>query len=397
MTQTIILFDVDGVLITPHGYRQASEATMKVFLDQLGQPHWQPDPALYEQFESYMITSEWDMMPFLLCAFLDHAANILQPSVAWKTFDEAADDIRGIPGLPPPFGLPEIIDQIGKIVNGQSGSPASWVMRAKDSSNFPFPMLRSHPVLEYLLGDTRHIQKSVTMRTFQEHIIGSTLFEEYYHLDAKFNVPSFLTEYDTCPVTADTLTLLNQRAESGQVYLCLYTARPSMPPAGISSNGDGAYSPEAEQVFDLINLSKCYMSAYGKVHWLAQHCDFDPEDLLKPSPVQALSAISYHFAADEVTALMWAQEIYRAYLDKDISEVHTPTHLPKNLVLHVFEDSPNGLRGGAQAAEILRFLGIQVELHLYGISQHPAKQATLRAQGGDVYEDVNQAIRAALT
>ena len=397
MTQTIILFDVDGVLITPHGYRKACDSTMKVFLDQLGQPHWLPDLLLYEQFESHMITSEWDMIPLLLCAFLEHAANILQPSESWTNFDYAAADIRSVPNLPHPMDLAGTIDQIGKIVNGQSGTPSGWVLKTKNEDRFPFPMLRNHPVLEYLLNDTRHIENSLTMRVFQEHIIGSKLFEEYYGLQAQHNAVNYLTEYDVCPVTAETKTLLNQKSEAGEIYLSLYTARPSMPPAGIPSNGDGAYSPEAEQALDLIPLSKIYMSAYGKVHWLSQHCDFDSEELLKPSPVQALSAISYHFVDDEVKALMWAQEVYRAYLDGDISEVHTASHLPRSIMLHVFEDSPNGLRGGVQAAEILRFFGIKVNLHLYGISDNPTKQAALRAQGGQVFEDVNEAIQIALS
>lgn len=393
---TIALFDVDGVLITPGGYRMACTDTMKEFLCQLGQPHWQPDEKLFEQFESYMITSEWDMVPLLLCAYLEHAGNILQPAVPWNTFAEASADIRNVPDLPLPVNLPEKIDKIGKIVSGQSGTPSLWVLKAKQEPGFPFPLLRGYPVLEELLSDTRHIQQSFTMRVFQEHIIGSKLFEEYYHLAPQFNLPNYLTAFDISPVNAATHAALQEKAARSELLLSIYTARPSMPPAGIASNGHGAYSPEAEQAMEMIPWPTAYMSAYGKVYWLSQHCPFDSEELLKPSPVQALSVIAYHFVDDEITALMWAQEVYQAFLDDNLAEVHTPTHLPPQINLHVFEDSPNGLRGGVQAAELLRFMGIDVSLHLWGISENPTKQKALQAQGGQVFTDVNEAIRTAL-
>lgn len=393
---TIALFDVDGVLITPGGYRMACADTMKVFLQQLGQPHWQPDPILFEQFESYMITSEWDMIPLLLCAYLEQAVNILQPNPVWQTFAEAAEDIHQVPDLPAPINLAETIDLIGQIVNGQSGAPSLWVLGAKQDQGFPFPMLRNHPVLEELLSHTRHIRKSLTMRTFQEHIIGSALFQEYYQLPPRYHVANYLTEFDICTVLPETHAAVQEKAQQGELYLSLYTARPSMPPAGISSNGDGAYSPEAEQALELVPWKNAYLSAYGKVYWLSQHCEFTSEELLKPSPVQALSAIAYHFVDDEITALMWAQEAYRAYLDGKIQESHIPSHLPSSFTLHVFEDSPNGLRGGVQAVEILRFMDFDVDLHLWGISENPTKQAALQAQGGQVFMDVNDAIRTAL-
>lgn len=393
---TIALFDVDGVLITPGGYRRASEDTMKIFLTQMGQPQWQPEENLYEQFESYMITSEWDMVPFLLCAFLDHAAAHLQPQHPWNTFSEAASEIKQHPNLPLHPDLSGSIDRIGDIVDGQSGTPSTWVLKAKNNKDFPFLRLRSHPVLEELLTNTRDIQKSLTMRTFQEHIIGSKLFEQCYHLEPKYNVPNYLTQYDLCPVKAETHAELERKSCAGELMLSTYTARPSMPPQGISPNGDGAYAPEAEQALALIPWSNCYLSAYGKVYWLSLHCNFHSEDLLKPSPVQAMSAIFYHFVKDEVTALMWAQRLYRAYLDGEIRSTTVPTDLPRSIILHVFEDSPNGLRGGTLSAEVLRALNIEVELHLWGISDNPQKQTALQAQGGQVFVDVNEAIRTAL-
>ena len=392
----VALFDVDGVLITPGGYRRASEDAMNVFLKQLGQPHWKPDSTVYEHFESYMITSEWDMMPFLLCTFLEHALLLFKPEQTWNSYAQAAHEIQQHPDLPKPANTLAAIDKIGKIINGQSGTPATWVYEARQSENFPFPNLTHHGVLEELLTNTRSIQHSFTMQTFQEHIIGSQLFQEYYHLEPRHNVINYLTAYDICPVKVETHEQLRQRSNAGELFLSIYTARPSMPPIGIPSNGDGAYSPEAEQAMELIPWEKSYLSAYGKVYWLSQQCAFHSEDLLKPSPVQALSAIAYHFIQDEIQALLWAQSLYRAYLDGKTENLIGKINLPEQIQLHVFEDSPNGLRGGVLAGEILQTIGVNVSVNLWGISDNPIKQTALQAQGGRVFTDVNEAIREAL-
>jgi len=119
--------------------------------------------------------------------------------------------------------------------------------------------------------------------------------------------------------------------------------------------------------------------------------------LLKPSPAQALSAIAYHFTGDEASALQWAADVFQAAAANTLTSAHVlRLSLPTKLTLHVFEDSPNGLSGGIQAAVLLRAMGKEVDLHLWGISQNPVKQTALQAQGGQVFLDVNQAVRQAL-
>jgi hypothetical protein len=68
------------------------------------------------------------------------------------------------------------------------------------------------------------------------------------------------------------------------------------------------------------------------------------------------------------------------------------TRLPEKLSLHIFEDSPAGLRGGMLAASMIRDLGADVSLHLWGVSDHTEKQEALQAVGAKVFPDVNQAV-----
>ena len=394
---TVVLFDVDGVLIEPGGYRYAMRDAMRHFLQRLGQPHWHPDASFVEQFESHMITSEWDMLPLTLCHFLDHGLQFLQPAHPWHTLAEAAADTAQYPSMPAPTQLFAVIDQIGAIVNGRSGTPSQWILEAHEDPHFPFPRLRSHPVLSALLAHTRDIQRSETMRIFQQHIIGSDNFRAYYHTEPDLDLPNYLTLYDTVPLKPALFQALQDKIDRRELFVSIYTARPSMPPAGISPNGDGAYSPEAEQAAALLPWRGVYLSAYGKVYWLAQQTSFHQEELLKPSPAQALSAIAYHFTGNEARALQWAADVLQAANDNTLRSTYAKRiSLPAQLTLHVFEDSPNGLSGGIQAASLLRAMGIEVDLHLWGISANPVKQTALRAQGGQVFSDVNQAVQKAL-
>ena len=394
---TIALFDVDGVLIEPGGYRYAMRDAMRHFLLRFGQPHWQPDEAFVEQFESHMITSEWDILPLTLCHYLDHALQFVQPTQPWQSLADAAADISRNPAMPAPTQLFAVIDQIGAIVAGRSGTPSLWILKARAQADFPFPHLHNHAVLASLLAHTRDIHRSETMRIFQQHIIGSDNFRTYYHTDSELDLPNYLTLYDTVPMKTEVFQALQRKIDSRELFVSIYTARPSMPPAGISPNGDGAYSPEAEQATALLPWRGVYLSAYGKVYWLAQQTSYHPEELLKPSPAQALSAIAYHFIGDEARALRWAADVFQASQVNTLSSVHAEhIPLPTQLTLHVFEDSPNGLSGGIQAADLLRVMGIEVDLHLWGISANQAKQTALRAQGGQVFSDVNQAVQQAL-
>ena len=91
----IILFDVDGVLITPGGYRKALNDTIASFLGELGQPQLQPDESVFEHFEALGITSEWDMVPLFLCMCLQALCETQQLQSDWGSLDEAIQALRG--------------------------------------------------------------------------------------------------------------------------------------------------------------------------------------------------------------------------------------------------------------------------------------------------------------
>ena len=63
---TVLLLDIDGVLVKPGGYRAALHATLNYFVNLMGLPHFEFPEEKLAGFERRGITSEWDMVPLLL-------------------------------------------------------------------------------------------------------------------------------------------------------------------------------------------------------------------------------------------------------------------------------------------------------------------------------------------
>ena len=72
----ILLFDMDGVLITPGGYRAAFIATMNHFGQKLGFAGLAPSVSEIEVFEAESI-NEWDMIGLSMAAVVRHVAEEL--------------------------------------------------------------------------------------------------------------------------------------------------------------------------------------------------------------------------------------------------------------------------------------------------------------------------------
>ena len=64
--RTVLLLDIDGVLVKPGGYRAALHATLNYFVNLMGLPNFEFPEEKLAGFERRGITSEWDMVPLLL-------------------------------------------------------------------------------------------------------------------------------------------------------------------------------------------------------------------------------------------------------------------------------------------------------------------------------------------
>jgi hypothetical protein len=134
---------------------------------------------------------------------------------------------------------------------------------------------------------------------------------------------------------------------------------------------------------------------FGRIRYLAQHLDISTEKLSKPSPVQSLAGIAACWSGEEWPAIQWA---YNAYL-RNQKPPHergmlTAWDLPPSFQLHIFEDTIGGILAGQGAARLLRDLGYQVDVHVWGIAKNQAKYASLERAGARIFRNVNEAIMA---
>lgn len=373
----ILLFDLDGVLVNPLGYRAALRASVNHFRAAWG---WQPDDLPEEEialFEAHGITSEWDMLPLILASQLQQTA--LEGARLPSELPTGAEG-----GLPAPKNRAALRETLATLQNGihPGEHPAQAALRLNLFTRLPRPLQNN------LLANTRHVQHSQTTRVFQHFVLGDSGYAQTYARPAEFRSPSLLREEDQPLLSTEWRAhLIAARAAQKLSYVAL-TARPSLPPRGIPSLG---FSPEAELALACIGLPDMPLIGYGRLQYLAQQAGGEAEQFLKPSPVQALAAILAALGDPEDRALWHALTIQR---EKRLN--HHRLAASGDYEIVVFEDSPGGIRAGLNAVTLLRELGVAAHFQGYGITTNPDKQRVLENLGAQVFPEVNDALRNAL-
>lgn len=364
---TILLLDIDGVLVRPGGYRAALHATLNYFVNLMGLPHFEFSEEKLAGFEKRGITSEWDMVPLLL-------------AVLWE------DILSRQPLADLPVDISSAAIEIGKALNGYQ--PADLVIpefelvsgqypveTALQGGNFPsIPLaLRTS-----LMHRSRDVRSSHTMRIFQHYTLGSRAFSQTYDLPVEIKTESLLHEHDQTNISEEVRDKLRQ---SG-AHLVAFTARPSAPPREIKSPPLG-YAPEAEIALELVGLPDIPLISFGRLQYLGEQRGYDPETLLKPSPVQALAGIAAALTGDEWFALQAACDWYETGRLKSLL-----TELPSKFDISIVEDTLSGIRSVIAAGEILRNAGLDVTVNSYGLtSGSAAKSAAFESTGVPYYSD----------
>jgi hypothetical protein len=398
MVATVFLFDIDGVLVQPRGYRAAVRAAVRFLAGQMGLGDDEqiiPDEHILGLFESQGITSEWDMVPICLAVLLDgwqaqHAGHPLPPNLP-QAFALASAH-RSDKNCPADYS--RVILALGAQL--QTGEfPADAAQRV---SRALFPHLEGHPLLKQVLGDSRDIRRSYTTRLFQHFSLGSRLFEETYGLPAQLESPSLLAVEDRSLLPSALHHRLVEGMRAGQIFAAAYTARPSLPPREIPSPHPD-YAPEAEMALNLIGLRDLPAIGFGRLQYLAGETGGNAEDFLKPSPLQALAAIFAALSRQELASLRRAYAclfpLSTAGMAEQKQALGDITPGPP-LNLHIFEDSKSGIIAAQRAAQILTAGGWQIDLHAWGITTHAQKRQALQAAGAVLVDSTDQALRNAL-
>ena len=397
MIPVVFLFDLDGVMVQPLGYRAAVRATVNHFAGRMGLPDMAPEDHTVAIFEAQGITCEWDMIPITLSILMEAAAQHTGEALEADTFEEACEQIRNRQVKDLSLDYAPFLRQLGQYMKpGEAPAETLLALCQGENGNHLFPHL-SRRVLRDLLKHTRRPAHSRTTHLFETYVLGDQVFAEAMRMEPGVKTGSLLEQYDRPLLSPSTRDQLMEAAASG-LRMAVYTARPSIPtlPWGGGSEPLAVFAPEAEMALALVGIQALPVIGSGQMGELAVRLGEHEDRMAKPAPYHALAAVAAACLDDRSAALAWVERIFLA-IEQDAGltgDEHSC--LPDVLTLHIFEDSPSGIRGVKQAAQILRRLGIEVNVCLWGISEHPEKRAALASVGAELFPDINQAIKAAL-
>lgn len=349
----LILFDMDGVLVEPHGYHTALKATVKRTGQALGVPQAELTENQIARFETLNITNEWDSAAICAALILIHV---------WQF-----DPYLRLVGMEP---CPHVI-------SNQKPNFDSFLKHLPDGGDVPgetaFTFLLDHHSwlnqdqrdhLWTILSQSRDIYQSLTLPAHQETVLGSQTFSEHYRLPPQFDTQSYLLQYDRPIMTDRQYALLRNWLHHPCHKAGIMTNRPSRSPDGYLS------SPEAELGTALIGLDDLPYVGSGLLAWFAvNNCKLPDHALLKPNPVHALTLLQRCLGQPLTTALERAVSLW--YGQANFEDWQSLSHAK----IIVFEDSSKGMQSACEARTLLDELGVRIEVKLVGVSHNPIKLA----------------------
>ena len=399
METTIVLFDIDGVLVQPAGYRAAVKATMDYFLDRMGVERDVFSEEIAVLFEALGVTSEWDMVPISLAIVLDAVFSAQPPEKELTSLEEVLGWAQG-----KQFTIRVDMRAAVEVLSTRflkAEIPSEALLRSLQKNRGNALAHLSLFLLEEILENTRSVMKSLVTRVFQNTVLGSEDFENVYGMSPLFAGESCLKTHDKLMLDPLLYQQIVEAKQAGGFYYAAYTARPSLPPKEVQSGLKG-YSPEAEQGLSLLGDEQIPLIGYGRLAYLAEQMHSKPDAILKPAPLQALAAMAAAVTGTEYPALLWALETFSRFSEGKVkplegeSGVDIKKQLPRKFNLHVFEDSSIGIIAGRKAAELLNRDGYEVTFHAWGVATEEDKKQALNRVGARIFPDVDEAVRVAL-
>ncbi len=385
------LFDLDGVLIRPEGYREALRRTVAHFSREMGNPERPLEESAIEAFEAQGITCEWDIAgicaaadiftiwranPDLhLPADLPRAMRVLQKDTLARPEPDYAGWARRVSALGDETPSASAV----KLFRQEAGHADPDVDRAGEF----------HTALDALLGHPREFARSPVMQYFQQFTLGSRAYTEHYRVPATVETPSLLAEMDQLAVSASSRDQILAFHSHKKIRAAIITARPCWPQEARDDLSN--YPPEAEIALKVAGLKELPMAGAGHMLWLAKLHGQKPDAYLKPNPVHSLAAFAFALGAGEGAAL----EAARIFVEekKLLSPLDRIEEEGADVV--VFEDSPTGVIGTQSAVDLLRRACLDVRLSFIGVAAGVEKRTALEALGAKVFPTTDEALDAA--
>lgn len=368
MRKHFFLFDMDGVLLIPGGYREATNATVR----RVGAALGVTSPALTEEqiahFEALSITNEWDTIA--ICAAL-MLVNIWQ-----------ADPDVQLDGFLPCekvdlYPMPDVDSFLASF--SEVGDLPCVSAYKKIIIDHPGLTETQKAHLKEILFTARDILKSPILSIHQEAVLGSETFQAYYGLEPQLGIESYLMTFDAPALAPINERSLRRRLSQEDHLAGIMTNRPSRSPDGYLS------ASEAELGAKLVRMDDVPLMGSGMLAWFGEtHCSLAGHLLLKPNPVHCLALLQMCAGTPVTRALEISCALWQGRgEERDWVQF-------EGAQIYIFEDAVKGLVAGVNTRALLAEKQIDIDLRLIGISSSPIKRAALAEVADKVYLDINE-------
>jgi hypothetical protein len=367
MSLTIVLSDMDGVLLRPLGYHTSLRTSVQRIGAALGAPNTRLSPDQIAKLEALSVTNEWDSLAICTALTLLHLWQIdgsirldgLSPRTAIvsedpPTFDPFLDRFNNVG------------DEPGKSAYDQLTETHPWLDQAQQDH------------LHDILHHAREIYNSPTLPAYQETVLGSETFQTTYGLAPQLEIESFLLKYDQPVMDEAHFSAFRAWLDNPNHLAGIMTNRPSAcPPAFLSS-------PEAELGAQGIGLQDLPILGSGMLGWFASTQFGLPNyTFFKPHPLHALGLMQLILGEPPESALRKGVDLSEGKGQRsDWSTVNGAR-------LVVFEDAAKGLTCALAARDALAKIDVVVDLELVGVTTNLHKTDALAPLADCIIPDIN--------
>jgi len=392
---SFLLFDIDGVLINPSGYRKAVHDTTNYFLNKLGFSKISINEEIITTFESIGITSEWDIVPLYLLCIIEISLIQNQPHTSLENYQDCSVFFGKHEYQP---NQKEIISSVLSLKNflqdGYSVCDSLVNQNFENKSLQVFTNVRSTIswILNEWLLESRNILKSEILQYFQNLILGSELFHEITGLDWIIESEPYLVKYDSPLILDEIRNKILSLNSKENIFPSVITARPSSFPNGRNLENFQLNFPEAELALKCLKLEQIPCVGFGALEYLGREKNGSGDQFVKPSPVHAMTAILLSSGMNIVDALRSSYDYIFNERHKQIVDYLSRFISPINMF--IFEDSIIGIQSLATVCEHLTNDGLPINMIAYGISTQQNKIEALIKENAIIFPTINEAFSA---
>ncbi len=336
-------------------------------------------------FESKGIISEWDIAPLFIAGVVESVLEIYPNLRIPDDLLSLCEMIKEAKIPKPDTVVEELFESLPNLKkSGFTYTDLVLYLIETGTARITFNRLAGTPLIDNILQHSRNVKQNLITRVFQEVFLGPIAFENTFHIPAIGFDQTTQHINDLQLISSEWNKNLKKRCQEGLLELAIFTARPSAQdyPAG---EGRIEFSPEADIVVDLLGWNQFPLIGLGQLQFAADQLGCASVDLIKPSPVHALGAIGMVITKSLLPPI-------EAGWDLVNNRFTTFYDSFPELDIHIFEDSPVGIRGAIKALDILESQGISVQLTKWGVSTDLNKANHLRELGAEIVPSVNFAL-----